>query len=131
METLGQRVDDFCGEGRALLDAFAAIVGNTRVINAAAMYHVEPRNTGIQTALREEAALRRHNDRITAARNGKASTGVPERLKTVFQPYRSALRALPLEEVARLAELESPLRAAAQDELRKRGKLLNGGAGQQ
>jgi len=131
LSTIDQRADYFCGEGRPLLDAFAAIIANTRAINSAAMFHVEPRNTGIQTALRDEATLRRHNDLISAARDGKASAGVRERLKTVFQPYRPALRALPLEEVARLAELESPLQAAVQDELRKRGKVLDGGAGQQ
>ncbi|WP_175772387.1 type III effector protein [Paraburkholderia phenazinium] len=57
--TLEQRVDYFCGEGRALLDTFAAIVSNTRAINSAALFHVEPRNMGIQTRLRDEATLRR------------------------------------------------------------------------
>ena len=125
--TLDQRVDYFCGEGRALLDAFAAIVGNTRAVNSAAIFHVDPRNTGIQTALRDEATLRRHNARVTAARNGKAVTGIGERIGTILRPSRAALKALPLELVAQLAESQSPLQAAARDELRKRDKLLNGG----
>jgi len=60
LATIDQRVDYFCGEGRELLDAFAAIVGNARAINSAALFHVDSRDSGIQTSVRDEARLRRH-----------------------------------------------------------------------
>ncbi|HEV3423860.1 MAG TPA: type III effector protein [Paraburkholderia sp.] len=132
LDTVDQRADYFCGEGRPLLDAFAAIVGNTRAINSAALFHVEPRNTGIQTALRDEAALHRHNDRIAAARDGRrAAGGLGERVKTALRPYEALVKALPLDEVVRLAAVPSPTQAAAKNELRKRDKLLKGGTGPQ
>lgn len=59
MTTVAERVDYFAGEGRPLLDAFVAIVSNTRAINSAAMFHTEASNLGIQTGLRDEQALRK------------------------------------------------------------------------
>jgi len=60
LETIDQRVTYFCGAGRDLLDAFNTIVGNTREINLAAFRHVDPRNSGIQTSLRDAPTLRRY-----------------------------------------------------------------------
>ncbi|MEK6345827.1 MAG: hypothetical protein V4764_00005 [Burkholderia sp.] len=48
-----ERTAYLCGEGRPLLDAFAAIVGRTREINASAMFHAESRDIGFQTVLRD------------------------------------------------------------------------------
>ncbi|TKC91493.1 type III effector protein [Trinickia terrae] len=56
-QTIGERAAYFCGEGRSLLDAFAKIVGNTRAVNSAAMFHVGERSTGIETKLRDATAL--------------------------------------------------------------------------
>jgi len=61
LTTIDARVRYFANEGRPLLDAFAAIVQNTREINSAAMNHTEARDTGARTVLRNENALRRQN----------------------------------------------------------------------
>lgn len=58
LKTVRERVDYFANEGRPLLDAFVAIVSNTRAINSAAMFHTENRNIGITTGLRDEKKLR-------------------------------------------------------------------------
>lgn len=50
--SIRERTAYLCGEGRPLLDAFAAIVGRTREINASAMFHAESRDIGFQTVLR-------------------------------------------------------------------------------
>jgi hypothetical protein len=82
--------------------------------------------------LRDEAALHRHNDRIAAARDGRrAAGGLGERVKTALRPYEALVKALPLDEVVRLAAVPSPTQAAAKNELRKRDKLLKGGTGPQ
>ncbi|MBI0327238.1 type III effector protein [Burkholderia plantarii] len=52
-KSIRERTAYLCGEGRPLLDAFAAIVGRTREINASAMFHAESRNIGFQAVMRE------------------------------------------------------------------------------
>ncbi len=121
MTTVQQRVEYFANEGRPLLDAFAAIVSNTRAINSAAFSHTESRNIGIQTGLRDEPGLR--------AKRGDAST-VPTpnvRVDNPPPPPPPSIESVPTlsnAELARLAqapgEEPSELRDAAIAEQRAR-----------
>ena len=54
LTTIDARLRYFANEGRPLLDAFAAIVQNTREINGAAMNHTEARDAGARTVLRRQ-----------------------------------------------------------------------------
>lgn len=73
MKTVQERVEYFANEGRPLLDAFVAIVSNTRAINSAAMFHTEARNIGIKTGLRDEKKLRAQSGGTRGAGQGQAS----------------------------------------------------------
>lgn len=116
-----------CGEGRPLLDAFAAIVSKTREINAGAMFHAESRNIGFQTVLRDPDALRRENAETQAALHGKTPSGIRGQLRSVLRPVGSAVDALPLEQVEQLANAstDSPLRSAARAALERRRTKLD------
>jgi hypothetical protein len=131
MTTVAERVEYFANEGRPLLDAFAAIVSNTRAINSAAMFHTEARNIGIETGVRDERALRKQGGGARAASRGQVPNAGQ---RTATEPPPStpptppaqvsvdSVHALPLAEIERLANAPQPsaLRDAAKAELRKR-----------
>ncbi|TAM92146.1 type III effector protein [bacterium] len=122
MTTVAERVEYFANEGRPLLNAFAAIVSNTRAINAAAMFHTEARNIGIETGLRDEQALRSQKGDQQAASAGQVSQAAQNNAPPPVLPAVESVPALPLGEIERLANATQPSeqRDAARAALRQR-----------
>lgn len=131
LNTVAQRVEYFANEGRPLLDAFAAIVSNTRAINSAAMFHTEPRNIGSQTALRDEQALRRQAGGARATSEGQASSGpTPSRGRARTQappvpPAPESVHTLPIGEIERLANAPQPSAQSESARVALRRRLLD------
>ncbi|TKC88400.1 type III effector protein [Trinickia terrae] len=90
LKTVDERAEWFCGEGRPLLDAFAAIIGNTRQINAAALAHTEKRPAGLRTQLRDDGKWREHNEKkqaeARAASTGTQRSGFSGYAQKLFRP---------------------------------------------
>lgn len=122
--TIEARTEYLCGEGRALLVAFAKIIGKVREINYIAMFHTEQRNIGFQTVLPD--GLSRESAAIQAAVHGGKPSRIGDRLQNRLRPVRGAVSELPVDEVERLANAGTPsaLRMGAQVELARRNAKL-------
>ena len=106
MTTVQQRVHYFANEGRPLLNAFAAIVSNTRAINSAAMFHTEARNIGISTGLRDEKGLRSQRGNAPVANQERESNVVQNPPPAPVSPEE--VPTLPLAQLERLANSAQP-----------------------
>lgn len=127
MTTIEERADYLCdsNQGRPLLDAFSKIIGNTRAINSAALFHTEERNTGIQSLVRNPKALQRENNRTQAALHGKPQpTGTIGQLRTRLEPTRASVKQANLADLQRLAAMNLPISQQAQQELQRRKAVL-------
>ncbi|MFS2103334.1 type III effector protein [Ralstonia sp. Ralssp135] len=127
MTTIEDRADYLCdsSQGRPLLDAFSKIIGNTRAINSAALFHTEERNTGIQSLVRNPKALQRENDRTQAALHGKPQpTGTVGQLRTRLEPAKASVKQANLADLQQLAAMNLPISQQAQQELQRRKALL-------
>ncbi|CAJ0801828.1 hypothetical protein LMG19083_03640 [Ralstonia psammae] len=128
MATIEERADYLCNsnEGRPLLEAFSKIIGNTRAINSAALFHTDERNTGIQTLLRDPKGLQRENNRTQAALHGKPQpTSTVGQLRARMQPTKTSIKQANLTELQQLGNLNNlPIGQKAQREIERRKALL-------
>jgi hypothetical protein len=127
MTTIEERADYLCdsNQGRPLLDAFSKIIGNTRAINSAALFHTEERNIGIQSLVRNPKALQRENDQTQAALHGKPQpSGTIGQLRTRLEPTKASIKQANLANLQQLAAMNLPISQQAQQEIQRRKALL-------
>lgn len=129
LPTIEARADYLCNanEGRPLLEAFSKIIGNTRAINSAVLFHTDERKAGIQTLVRDPKGLQRENDRTQAALHGKPQpTGPMGQLRAHLQPAKTSIKQANLTDLQQLAGMNLPIGQQAQQELQRRKERLGG-----